>query len=41
MIPKIHWPVIDVRDAAQAHMRAMVIKQAAGKLYELSETMTG
>lgn len=30
MVPKIHMPIIDVRDVALAHLRAMVIKQAAG-----------
>lgn len=30
LIPKISFPVADVRDVALAHIRAMMIKQAAG-----------
>jgi len=33
-LPKLSYPITDVRDVALAHIRAMLIKQAAGKLLE-------
>ncbi|XP_064614820.1 uncharacterized protein LOC135479039 isoform X1 [Liolophura sinensis] len=38
MVPKINLPVVDVRDVAAAHIKAMVNPDAAGKRHIISNT---
>lgn len=33
MIPKLHLPVVDVRDVALGHLKAMTMPEANGKIY--------
>lgn len=35
MLPRINLPVVDVQDVAEAHVRAMKIKDAAGRFIYL------
>ena len=32
MLPQISMPVVDVQDVAEAHIRALKIKEAAGRI---------
>ena len=36
MVPKIHFPVVDVRDVARAHINAMTVPEAAGNRHLLA-----
>ncbi|XP_023930106.1 NADPH-dependent aldehyde reductase ARI1-like isoform X2 [Lingula anatina] len=37
-IPKLNFPIVDVRDVARAHIRAMTLPEAEGKRFVLSHT---
>ena len=37
LVPKMSMPMVDVRDCATAHMRALTVKEAAGHRFILAE----